>query len=326
VRSAPGILVVLAVLVLAVLVSLSVGSRSVPLGEVWQALVDPGTGYEVTVVQSRIPRTMLGVLVGAALAVAGVVLQGLTRNPLADPGILGVNVGAGAAIVTATAFLGLGAGATSVWVAMPGAFAAVALVYWLGSGSRGSSPVRLVLAGAVVSAIIAAYIQALSLSLPDVFDTYRYWVVGSLAGRDPGTAVTILPFVAVGLVLAFALAPALDTLAMGDDTAISLGANTARTRLIGAVAVAVLSGAATAACGPIGFVGLAVPHIVRSFTGGGHPRLLAYSVVLGPVLVLVADIVGRVIVSPAELMVGVVTAFIGGPFLLAAVRRSGARG
>lgn len=308
-------------LVVLVLVSLAVGNKSVPLPEVWAALVSPGGSYADTVVASRVPRTILGVLVGAALAVSGVVMQGLTRNPLGDPGLLGVNVGAAASIVTAVAFFGVGSAATSVWIALPGAFIAVVIVYVLGSGPRGASPVRLILAGAVVSAVAVAYIQALSLSLPDVFDSYRYWVIGSLAGRDPQVVVDILPFIVVGMLLSFAIGPSLNTLALGDDTATALGANTARTRILGAIATTLLCAAATAAVGPIGFVGLAVPHISRAFTGSDHRWLLAYSAVLGPVLLLAADVLGRVLVSPQELMVGVVTAFVGGPVLLVVVRR-----
>lgn len=297
------------------------GNKAIPVGDVWLSLLNPGQTYADTVVQSRIPRTVLGLLIGAALAVSGVVMQGITRNPLGDPGLLGVNVGAAAAIVTAVAFFGIGSAATSVWIALPGAFLAVVVVFLLGSNGRGSNPVRLVLAGAVVSAVIAAYIQALSLSLPDVFDSYRYWVVGSLAGRDPGVITQVLPFIAGGLLLAFAITPSLNALALGDDTATALGANILRTRVLGAIATTVLCAASTAAVGPIGFVGLAVPHIVRSFTGDDHRWLTAYSALLGPVLLLAADVIGRLIVAPQELMVGVVTAFIGGPILLLAVRR-----
>ena len=314
-------MVALILLLFAVLISLAVGNKAIPLDAVWLALTDPSGSYTDTVVASRIPRTILGVLAGAALAVSGVVMQGLTRNPLGDPGLLGVNVGAAGAIVTAVAFFGVGAAATSVWIALPGAFAAVVIVYALGTGSRSAGPVRLVLAGAVVSAVIAAYIQAIALSRPDVFDSYRYWVIGSLAGRDPGTAAEVAPFIAVGLLVSIAIAPALNTLALGDDTATALGANTARTRILGALATTLLCAASTAAVGPIGFVGLAVPHIVRGITGADHRWLIAYSAVLGPVLLLAADVVGRVLLSPQELMVGVVTGFIGAPILLIAVRR-----
>jgi iron complex transport system permease protein len=307
------------VLVLLAMLSLAVGNKYIPLPEVWTALFAPGDSYADTVIASRIPRTLLGLLVGAALAVAGGVMQGLTRNPLADPGLFGVNTGAAAAIVTATA-LGV-TGTTSVWVALPGAFLAVVVVYLIGSGRGRATPVRLVLAGVVVSSVLAAYIQAVSLSLPTVFDAYRFWVIGSLAGRNPQLILDIFPFVVVGLVLAIALSGSLNALALGDDTARALGAHVGRTRILGAVATTLLCAAATAAVGPISFVGLAVPHIVRSVTGADHRWLLPYCLVAGPALLLAADIGGRLIVSPAELMVGVITAFVGGPLLVLAVRR-----
>jgi iron complex transport system permease protein len=314
--------VLLALLFLvAVSLSLAVGNKYLPIGDVWSALVNPGEGYAQTVVDTRIPRTILGVLVGASLAVAGAVMQGVTRNPLGDPGLFGVNAGAAAAVVTATAFFGIGTAATSVWVALPGAFAAVAVVYLLGTGGGRSSPVRLVLAGVVVTAVLAAWVSAVTLSLPGVFDSYRYWSVGSLAGRDPHVIVEVLPFVVVGLVLALALSGPLNALALGDDLAQTLGVKVGRTRLLGAVATTLLCAAATAAVGPIGFVGLAVPHVVRSITGSDHRWLLPYCLLAGPVLLLGADVLGRVIVSPAELMVGIITAFVGAPILLLAVRR-----
>ncbi|TQL48719.1 iron complex transport system permease protein [Homoserinimonas aerilata] len=308
-------------LVLIGLLSLAVGTKYIPLPEVWTALFAPTGSYSDTVIASRVPRTILGLLVGAALAVAGAVMQGVTRNVLADPGILGVNVGAAAAVVTGIAFFGVGAGVGSVWVALPGAFIAVLVVYVLGSAGGRATPVRLVLAGVVVSAVVATYIQALALSLPEVFNAYRFWVVGSLAGRDPQLIFDILPFIVLGLVLSLGIASPLNALALGEDTARALGSSVGRTRILGALATTVLAAAATAGVGPIAFVGLAVPHIVRAFTGNDHRWLIPGCIVLGPALLLAADLVGRVIVSPNELMVGVVTAFVGGPMLLLVVRR-----
>ncbi|KFF58156.1 hypothetical protein JF66_20705, partial [Cryobacterium sp. MLB-32] len=192
----------------------------------------------------------------------------------------------------------------------------------IGAGARsGATPVRLVLAGIVVTAVLAAYIQAVALSLPAVFDTYRFWVVGSLAGRDPSVILDGLPFILCGLLLALALAGPLNALALGDETAKALGAHVGRTQILGAVSTTLLCAAATAMVGPIAFIGLAVPHIVRTLTGVDHRWLLTFCLVLGPVLLLSADIVGRVIASPAEVMVGVITAFVGAPILLLAVRR-----
>ncbi|WP_273653537.1 FecCD family ABC transporter permease [Cellulomonas fimi] len=315
-----GLVAALALLALAVGLSLAVGAKSVPLGDVWSALLHPDDSYTSSVVASRVDRTQLGVLVGAALAVAGVVIQGLTRNPLGDPGLLGVNAGASASVVLGILVLGPATG-RSVWTAMPGALLAAVAVYLIGSGGRRATPVRLVLAGAAVSAVLVALVEAVSLTQPQVFDSYRVWVVGSLAGRPPGLVGQVLPFVVVGLVLCALLARPLNALALGDESATSLGLHAGRTRLLGGAAATLLCAAAVAAVGPIAFVGLAVPHVVRSFTGSDHRWLLPYCALLGPVLLLVSDVVGRVVARPGELMVGAVTAFVGAPFLIAAVRR-----
>ncbi len=307
-------------LVLAVGLSMAVGAKPVPLGDVWSALRHPDDSYVSTVVASRIPRTQLGVVVGAALAVAGVVIQGLTRNPLGDPGLLGVNAGASASVVLAIALLGPAVG-RSVWAAIPGALLAAVAVYLIGSGGRRATPVRLVLAGAAVSAVLVALVEAVSLTQPQVFDSYRVWVVGSLAGRSPEVVGQVLPFVVAGVLLALLLARQLNALALGDESATSLGLHAGRTRLLGGLAATVLCAAAVAAVGPIAFVGLAVPHVVRSFTGSDHRWMLPYCALLGPVLLLASDVVGRVVARPGELMVGAVTAFVGAPFLIAAVRR-----
>ncbi|WP_227425578.1 FecCD family ABC transporter permease [Pengzhenrongella sicca] len=302
--------------------SVAVGSKTVPLGEVWSAWLHPDDSYASAVVASRLARTQLGLLAGAALAVAGAVIQGLTRNPLGDPGILGVNAGASASVVLVTAGLGATAG-RSVWAAIPGALVAAAVVYLIGSGGpRGrATPVRLVLAGAAISAVLAALVQAVALAQPDVFNSYRFWVVGSLAGRPEGTVGRVLPFVAVGLVFALLLPRSLNALALGDESATALGLRTGRTRALGAASATLLAASAVAAVGPVGFVGLAVPHVVRSFAGSDHRWLLPYCALLGPVLLLGSDVLGRVVARPGEIMVGVVTAFVGAPFLIAAVRQ-----
>ncbi|BDZ51076.1 iron ABC transporter permease [Frondihabitans sucicola] len=320
-RLAPGLALAAFVLAVAALLSIAVGTRFVPPETVWNALIDPGSSFDDTVVQSRIPRTVLGLLCGSALAVSGVIMQGLTRNPLGDPGLLGINVGAAATIVTGLAFFGVGTGQERVWLALPGALVAVVAVYALGSGRRGATPVKLVLAGAVITAILSAYIQAVTLTHPDAFESYRFWVLGSLAGRDPALIGQVLPYLIAGFVLALFLPGSLNALALGDDTATALGAKVGRTRVLGALAAALLCAGSTAAVGPIAFIGLAVPHIVRTFTGDDHRWLLPYSALLGPALLLLADVLGRIVASPQELEVGVVTAFLGAPVLLMAVRR-----
>ncbi|MDT0269726.1 iron ABC transporter permease [Streptomyces sp. DSM 44915] len=303
------------------LASIVFGSKTTSFGDVLATLRGDADPYIATVVESRYPRTVLGLLAGVCLAVAGTLMQGITRNPLADPGLLGVNAGASAGVVTATAFLGAGGQAGAVWWALPGALLAGLLVYAVGSAGAATGLVRLVLAGAVVSAVLTAYIQLVTLSKPTVFDSYRYWVVGALGGRSFEVFVSVLPFAVVGLVLAALVAGGLNALALGDDSAHALGANPTLTRAGGLVAATVLCAAATAAVGPIAFVGLAVPHIVRALVGIDFRLQLLFSALLGPTLLLLADVLGRVVMRPSELMVGVVTAFVGAPVLLYAVRR-----
>jgi len=323
-----GLLVAVAVLVLAVGLSLVVGSKPVPLGTVWDALTGyDGSGDHVIVRDLRLPRTIVGLLVGTALGVSGALIQAMTRNPLADPGILGVNAGAGFAVVLAVAFLGLTDISSFIWFAFAGAVAATVAVYAVGSQGRGgATPVRLTLAGVALAAVLGGISQGITLLDPQAFDRMRFWGAGSLAGRTTEMAGTIAPFVAAGLVIALLVARPLNAVALGDDLASSLGAHVGRTRVLVGVAVTLLCGAATAAAGPIGFVGLMVPHVARWTVGPDQRWILLYSAVLAPVLLLVSDVVGRVVVAPGELQVGIVTAFIGAPVLIALVRRSKASG
>jgi iron complex transport system permease protein len=294
----------------AILGSLWLGSRNLSPGSVWQALFRPDDSYAALVVASRVPRTLLAVLTGAALAVAGALIQALTRNPLAEPGLLGVNAGAAASIVTAALALG-GLPAHPFWAALPGALAAAVAVYLIGAGGRGLQPVRLILAGAAVNAVLFAYVQAVALLREDIFDAYRFWAVGSLAGRSMAEAARAAPYIGAGLLLALALARPLNVLALGQALA----------RALGLLGVAVLAAAATAAAGPIAFVGLAVPHIARRIGGPDLRWQLVYCLLLGPILMLAADVLARLLRAPAELLTGVVAAFLGAPFLLAALHR-----
>ncbi|MFI1583903.1 FecCD family ABC transporter permease [Embleya sp. NPDC020630] len=311
----------LVLLFVALFASVMFGSRTTSFGDVVDVLTGNGDPYLTTVVESRYPRTALGVLAGASLAVAGTLMQGVTRNPLADPGLLGINAGAAAGIVTGTAFAGATGGWAALWWALPGALLAGGLVHILGGGGAGGGTVRLVLAGAVLSAVLGAYIQAVALSRPKVFDSYRYWVVGALGGRGWDVFWSVLPLAGLGLVAALLLGPGLNALALGDESATALGTNPAVLRAGGLAAATVASAAATAAVGPIAFVGLGVPHIVRAVVGTDFRRRIAFAALLGPALLLLADVLGRVLLRPQELMVGVVTAFVGAPALLVAVRR-----
>ncbi|SDE95556.1 iron complex transport system permease protein [Streptomyces griseoaurantiacus] len=322
-RTAPravGLLLAVVVLAGVALASIAIGAKQLPLDQVWHGLFhDTGT-YADVVVGERVWRTLLGLLAGAALGLAGAVLQALTRNPLADPGILGINAGASAAVVTAITFLGVTSLNGYVWFAFFGAAAVGALVWFLG-GSRGATPVRLALAGTAISAALYGYLQAVMIMDNAALGRMRFWTVGSLASATQSTIVQVAPFMVVGTLLALGLARPLNAMAMGDDTARALGAHLNRTRALSMLAATMLCGAATAACGPIVFVGLMVPHLVRSFTGPDLRWILPYATVLSPVLLLGADVIGRMIVRPAELQVGIVTALLGGPVFIFLVRR-----
>lgn len=326
-RRTAGLVVCVVALVVVCLLSVSFGSRVVGWSDVVAGLLHPDPDdIAQAAVASRVPRTVLGLLVGAALGLAGAVLQGLTRNPLADPGILGISFGASLAVVAGIAWFGLSTLTGYVWVAFAGAAAAMALVYAIGSAGRGGpTPLRLALAGAAVTAAASSLISMVLLTRTDVLNTFRFWQVGSLGRADAGAIATILPFLVVGAVLAVAIARGLDALALGDDLATGLGQHTGAVRALGALAAVLLSGAAVAVAGPIAFVGLVMPHLARGFTGPSHRWVLPYAALFGAVLLVAADVVGRVVARPQELEVGIMTALLGAPVLIAIVRRSQVR-
>ncbi|MCE7079091.1 iron ABC transporter permease [Streptomyces sp. ST2-7A] len=308
-----------------VVLSLAVGSRTLPPAEVWEALVHGGDGTTAQVIREmRLPRTLVGLLAGAALGVAGAVLQGLTRNPIAEPGILGLAQGASAAVVIAISFFGVHTLLGWIWFAFAGAGVAAVLVYAIASRGRGgASPVKLALAGAAINALLASLIAGVLTTRSATLDQFRFWQIGSLTGRDAEVLGRLWPFLVIGLILALAGSRGLDALALGEDVARGLGRNVAAVRICGGLGAAVLTGTAVAAAGPIAFVGLAVPHLARALAGPSHRRLLPLAALLGPVVLLVADVVGRVVLPPSEVPAGVMTALIGVPFLIALVRRSG---
>src|SRR5690625_1042839 len=305
------ILAVLAILLAATgVLSLFLGSRPNGIADVLAVLVGAGDPHLADVVDSRIPRTVMGAIVGAALAVSGTLIQGITRNPLGEPGILGIGVGASASVVTATLVF-----------AMLGATLAVSIVLSLGGRSSARSIVPLILAGAVVSAVLYAYIHAMVLLYPGVFDSYRYWMVGSLAGVHLDQLGQVLIPLLLGVVLALVVARGMNALALGEETAVSLGFRTGQTRLVGIIAATLLAAVATAIAGPISFIGLAVPHVVFALVGEDFRWRIPAAILGGALALVAADILGRILIRPQELMVGILTAFIGAPFLLAAVRR-----
>lgn len=316
---------VAAVVLLAVVFALSlwVGARTIDPGEVWRVLWHPdGSESSYIVHEMRLPRALLALLVGAALGVAGALIQALTRNPLADTGILGVGAGASLAVVIGVAFFGVTSLSGYLWFSFAGAVFVTVLVYALGSvGSIGATPVRLTLVGVALGALLSGFSSAIIMLNPDGFSDVLRWSAGSLAGRSWSTLGIIVTPIALGLLLALVAGRPLNAVSLGDDVARSLGASVVRTRILVIVAVTLLAGAAGAAAGPIGFVGLMVPHVVRWFTGPDQRWIIPFSAVGAALLLLAADVVGRVLLAPRELEVGIVTAFIGAPVLIALARR-----
>jgi iron complex transport system permease protein len=317
------LVLLLALVVLGGVASLAIGSRPLSPGTVLNVLFHDDGSEAATIVHAlRLPRTVLAIAVGAALGVAGALMQGHTRNPLADPGLLGVEAGASCAVVIGIFAFGVEEVSGYAWFALAGAGLAAAAVFAIGSTRRGPDPVSLVLAGAAVSAFLGAITASIIVRDSDTLDSYRFWVVGSVAGRDMSVFWQVLPFLLLGLLLAAASTPGLNLLQLGDDVAASLGMHPRRQKAMGVAAVMLLAGGATAACGPIGFVGLVVPHLARRIGGIDYRWVVPSSALLGALLLTVADIIGRVIVRPAELQVGIVMALIGGPAFIVLVRRS----
>lgn len=321
---AVGLVAVAVVVALVSLASIAYGSKPIPFTTVIDALFafDPTLNDHLIIRSLRIPRTLVGLAVGVALGLAGAVMQGVARNPLAGPGILGVNAGASLFVVVAIYAFGIASLSGYVWFAFAGAALTALVVYALGSiGREGATPVKLALAGAAVAALLGSVTTAILLIDVATLDQYRFWAVGSLAGRDADIVGQVTPFIAVGTVMALASGRLLNALALGDDVARSLGQRVGRARVFSAASVVLLVGAATAAAGPIGFVGLTVPHVARAICGPDYRWVLPYSALLAPVLLLGSDIIGRVVARPGELQVGIVTALVGSPFFVALVRR-----
>ncbi|GGC80234.1 ABC transporter permease [Tersicoccus solisilvae] len=303
--------------------SLAIGSQPFDPGTVVAALTapDPNDAADA-IIGARVPRTVAGVLVGAALGLSGGVLQGVTRNPLGDAGLLGINAGAAVAVVLAIFTAGVGSLTGYVWFALAGAAVATLVIFALaGLGPGRATPLKLAITGATVNAGLASVISGVLVSSSESFDAYRQWQVGLIAGRDWEQVLVVAPFLAVGAVLALASGPALNGLALGDDVARGLGQRIGLTRTLVCVSVVLLAGGATALAGPVAFVGLVIPHAVRALTEPDYRTVLPLCALLAPVLLLGADIVGRVIAPPGEIAVGVMTAVIGAPVFIALVRR-----
>jgi iron complex transport system permease protein len=327
-----GLLGLTVLLVVGFLLSLAYGSRVIPNDVLLDALrqLPSALGSDrienpdlQVIAELRFPRTLIGIVVGAALGVAGALIQGHTRNPLADPGILGISAGASLAVVASFALFNVtGTGATAAW-AFGGAVTATFVVFGLASVGGGNvHPLTLILGGAAMNAVLQAIISALILTDENNLDRMRFWTVGSVAGRDMGVFWGVLPVIVVGLLLAFATGPQLNLLNLGDDVATALGVNTRVARFTGMIVIALLAASATAAAGPVAFLGLVVPHLVRSITGPDYRWILPYSALGGATLLIYADVLGRLVARPGELQVGIVLAFVGAPlFIYMLVRR-----
>jgi len=323
-RRTVGLVVLLAVLVAAVAASVAFGSRVVSLGDVVTGLTDPSsTDIASIAVRERLPRTVLGIVVGAALGLAGAVMQAITRNPLADPGILGVTTGASLAVVCGIAFLGISSPGQFVWFAFAGAALTAVGVYAIGSlGRGGASPLKLALAGAATTAALSALVSAVLLPRVEMLTTFRFWQIGGLSGADPAAMTQLAPLALVATAACLLSAPGLNALALGDDLATGLGAHVGWVRIVSAAGAVMLCAVATSLAGPIAFVGLVVPNAVRAVVGPDQRWVLPYSMAAGATLLLVADVVGRVVARPTEVDVGIVTALIGAPVFIAIVRRA----
>lgn len=303
--------------------SLRCGALHIEGSVVWDAFwsYDQTLPEHLVVRELRVPRTLIGLAAGSSLAVAGALTQGVTRNPLGAPGILGINSGAAFAIVTAIHLLGVVSPSGYIWFAFLGALGAASLVYAIASaGPGGPTPFKLAMAGAVITALLGSWTTTLLLFDQETLDQARFWLAGSVAGRDLDELTLIAPIIVVSLVGSLLMGRHINTLNLGDDVAIGLGQRVTLVRTSAGLLVVLLAGSAVAIAGPISFVGLAVPHMVRAVVGADYRRILPFSLITGPCLLLGADVVGRVAVRPGELQVGIVTAAVGAPFLIYLVR------
>ncbi|MEZ3160114.1 iron ABC transporter permease [Microbacterium sp. BWT-B31] len=306
--------------------SVAFGVREVSFGDILAGLAGDTSGVAQSAVVARLPRTVLAILVGVALALSGASIQAVTRNPLADPAILGVSGGAALAVVIGIAFFGLSQPYAVIVVATIGSAGAAAFVYTVGSlGRGGATPLKLALAGAASSAAFASLVSAILLPRVDIMESFRFWQIGGVGGTTWDRIGVALPFIVLGVVVCLACARGMNSLALGDDLAAGLGENVARTRLISFIGAVILCGAATAVAGPIAFVGLVVPHLCRLLVGTDHRWLLPFTAVVGACLLVASDVVGRVIARPDEVEVGVITALVGAPVFIWIVRRQKVR-
>ena len=317
-----GLLLGIFILGLSLIASITWGAADIAFNDIYQSFTAyNGSTNHLIIRTVRLPRSLIAMLVGASLAVAGAIMQGLTRNPLASPGILGVNAGAAFAVVVGTFIAGSSSLTIYAWYAFAGAAISAIAVYFLGSLGRGGlTPFNLTIAGAALTAFISSITSGILILSQRTLEEIRFWLAGSVAGRDLNLLLQVLPYICVGLVLAIALSRQITILSLGEDTARSLGQSTALIKILAAISIILLAGASVAIAGPIGFVGLIVPHIVRLIVGVDYRWILPYSAILGAIMMLVADLAGRLVIQPSELPVGLVMPLIGAPFFIYLIR------
>ncbi len=317
----------MAVLILCILASLAFGARYVNFSDIIDILLNgKKTSLIDIVVHERIPRTVFGIIAGAALGVSGALMQAITRNPIADPSILGVNTGASLFVVSGMALFHIGSLNQYIWLSLIGATATSLFVYGIGSlGYGGATPIKLALAGAATSAALSSVVSAIILPRTEVMNAFRFWQVGSISGATWEGIYTVLPFLITGLIIGVLVSPALDALALGDEVATGLGIRTGTVRLLGAMSGILLCGATTALAGPIGFIGLMVPHMMRMFCGPNLRLIIPMSALGGAILLTISDVLGRLLSSPGELESGIVTSFLGAPILIIIAMRAKVR-
>lgn len=317
------------ILLIVIWLSISIGTLNISLYTIIEAFVNynPEDYSHIVIINMRIPRTIIGLIVGVSLSISGVAIQGVTRNPLSDPSILGVNAGAAFGIVLALTFLNITSPAIYIWFSLIGAFLSLFLVLIISGlgGGNNLSPGKLVLSGVVVSSLLNAWISGVLILNQEALDQLRFWLIGSISGRDIENVKLVAPFIIIGLVGIIVLSPHLNILTMGGDKAKSLGMNVKLYRLLLMIFVVLLSSAAVTIAGPIGFIGLAVPHTVRTLVGNDYKKIILFSFLWGPIFLLSSDIIGRVIVMPSEIQTGIITAFIGAPFLIFVARKKNLR-
>ncbi|MBE6087731.1 FecCD family ABC transporter permease [Clostridium beijerinckii] len=310
-----------------VVISLAFGSKNIGISQAINALLNSDdTSFAALVVRERVPRTIFSIMAGASLGISGALMQSITRNPIADPSILGVNTGASLFVVIGIAFFNINSANEYIWIALVGAGITSIFVYTIASiGSGGMTPIKLALAGSATSAVLTSLVSVIILPRSEVIDAYRFWQVGSVSGATWESIHLMLPFLIIGLIISIISAPALDILALGDEVATGLGVNIGIIRIICAIAGVILCGATTAIAGPIGFVGLMIPHSIRLIFGSNLRGLVPMSAIGGAVILTISDVLGRVIGSPGELQVGIITAFLGAPILIIIARKAKVR-